>query len=133
VLRRELLRADSSFWNKKLMARLEAARWQYSISVRMQAWVPATIAQIPETDWQPVDGYPDGGEAQIAQTMVGQQRLVVRRVRLVGPEAELFPDWRHFAFLTNRTDALEIEHRQHAVVERRCRRGRSRSPPSPPA
>jgi hypothetical protein len=65
--------------------------------------------------------------------MVGQQRLVVRRVRLVGPEAELFPDWRHLAFLTNRTDALEIEHRQHAVVERRCRRGRSRSPPSPPA
>jgi hypothetical protein len=115
-----LLRADNSFWNKKLMARLEAARWQYSISVRMQAWVPDAIAQIPESDWQPVDHYPEGGEAQIAQTMVGQQRLVVRRVRLVGPQAELFPDWRHFAFLTNRTDALEIveaEHRQHAVVE----------------
>ena len=115
-----LLRADNSFWNKQLMARLEAARWQYSISVRMQAWVPDAIAQIPETDWQPVADYPEGGEAQIAQTMVGQQRLVVRRVRLVGPQADLFPDWRHFAFLTNRTDALEIveaEHRQHAVVE----------------
>jgi hypothetical protein len=32
----------------------------------------------------------------------------------------LWPDWRHFAFLTNRVDALELvesEHRQHAVVE----------------
>jgi hypothetical protein len=82
--------------------------------------VPDAIATIPEGDWQPLDDYPDDGEAQIAQTMVGQQRLVVRRTRLVGPQAELWPDWRHFAFLTNRTEALEVveaEHRQHAVVE----------------
>jgi hypothetical protein len=115
-----LLRADNSFWNKQLMARLEAAGWQYSISVRMQAWVPDAIADIPESDRQPLADYPDGGEAQIAQTMVGHQRLVVRRTRLVGPQAQLFPDWRHFAFLTNRTEPLEVveaEHRQHAVVE----------------
>jgi hypothetical protein len=52
--------------------------------------------------------------------MVGSQRLVVRRTRLIGAQAELWPDWRHFAFLTNRTEALEIveaEHRAHAVVE----------------
>ncbi len=52
--------------------------------------------------------------------MLGRQRLIVRRTRLVGAQAELWPDWRHFAFLTNRTDALELveaEHRQHAVVE----------------
>jgi hypothetical protein len=116
----KLFRADNSFWNKKLMARLQNAGWQYSISVRMQAWVPDAIAAIPESDWQPLDDYPDGGEAQIGQTMVGHQRLVVRRTRLVGAQAELFPDWRHFAFLTNRTEPLEVveaEHRQHAVVE----------------
>jgi DDE family transposase len=116
----KLFRADNSFWNKKLMARLQQAGWQYSISVRQQAWVPAAIAQIPETDWQPLEDYPDDGEAQIAQTMVGQQRLIVRRTRLVGEQAALFPDWRHFAFLTNRTEPLETveaEHRQHAVVE----------------
>ena len=48
------------------------------------------------------------------------QRLIVRRTRLVGAQAELWPDWRHHAFLTNRTDPLEqveAEHRQHAVVE----------------
>ncbi|MCA1700695.1 MAG: IS1380 family transposase [Actinobacteria bacterium] len=116
----KLLRADSAFWNKQLMARLERAGWHYSISVRLQFWIKDAIAQIPECDWQPLADYPEDGEAQIAQTMVGQQRLVVRRTRLVGAQAELWPDWRHFAFLTNRTDRLEIveaEHRQHAVVE----------------
>jgi hypothetical protein len=116
----KLFRADSGFWNKKLIARLQRAGWQYSISVRMQAWVPDAIARIPDGDWQPLADYPDDGEAQIAETMVGQQRLVVRRTRLVGPQAELWPDWRHFAFLTNRTEALDLveaEHRQHAVVE----------------
>ncbi len=52
--------------------------------------------------------------------MLGTRRLVVRLTRLLGAQAELWPDWRHFAFLTNRTDALELvesEHRQHAVVE----------------
>jgi hypothetical protein len=116
----KLLRADSAFWNKKLIDRLQKAGWQYSISVRVQFWVTDAIAAIPESDWQPLDDYPEDGEAQIAQTMVGQQRLVVRRTRLIGPQAELWPDWRCFPFLTNRTEPLEIveaEHRQHAVVE----------------
>jgi len=115
-----LLRADSGFWNKKLMARLEHAGWHYSIGVRRQGAIPAAIAAIPETDWTTLADYPEDGEAQIAQTMIGRQRLVVRRTRLLGPQAELWPDWRHFAFLTNRTDPLDVveaEHRQHAVVE----------------
>ena len=52
--------------------------------------------------------------------MLGDRRLIVRRTRLVGKQAELFPDWRHHPFLTNRSDAIaivEAEHRQHAVVE----------------
>jgi Transposase DDE domain group 1 len=116
----KLLRADSGFWNKKIMARLERAGWNYSIGVRQQKHIKAAITAIPEQDWQPLDDYPEGGEAQIAQTMLGRQRLIVRRTRLVGAQAELWPDWRHFAFLTNRTDAIELvesEHRQHAVVE----------------
>jgi hypothetical protein len=46
--------------------------------------------------------------------------LIVRRTRLLGPQAELWPDWRHFAFLTNRDEdiaVVEAEHRDHAVVE----------------
>ena len=97
-----------------------ARGWTYSIGVRQQQHVKAAIAAIPEQDWQPLEDYPDGGEAQIAQTMLGHQRLIVRRTRLVGAQAELWPDWRHHAFLTNRVDALELveaEHRHHAVVE----------------
>lgn len=116
----KLLRADSAFWNKKLIARLQKAGWQYSISVRLQFLVKDAINLIPESDWITLEGYPEDGEAQIAQTMVGQQRLVVRRTRLVGAQAELWPNWRYFPFLTNRTEPLEVveaEHRQHAVVE----------------
>ena len=116
----KLLRADSGFWNAKIMARLQHAGWTYSIGVRQQPHIKAAVGAIPEQDWQTLADYPESGEAQIAQTMLGSQRLIVRRTRLVGAQAELWPDWRHFAFLTNRTDALELvesEHRQHAVVE----------------
>ena len=116
----KLLRTDSGFWNTKIMVRLQAAGWTYSIGVRQQKHIKAAITAIPEQDWQTLENYPDGGEAQITQTMLGRQRLIVRRTRLVGAQAELWPDWRHFAFLTNRTDPLEqveAEHRQHAVVE----------------
>jgi hypothetical protein len=116
----KLLRADSGFWSKKIMARLQAAGWTYSIGVRQRKHIKAAIAAIPEQDWQPLTNYPEGGEAQIAQTMLGHQRLIVRRTRLVGAQAEFWPDWRHFAFLTNRTEEIELveaEHRGHAVVE----------------
>jgi Transposase DDE domain group 1 len=88
--------------------------------VRLQFWVPDAIAQIPESAWQPLDHYPEDGEAQIAETTASGRRLIVRRTRLVGPQAELWPDWRYFPFITNRTEPLEVverEHRQHAVVE----------------
>jgi Transposase DDE domain group 1 len=116
----KLFRADSAFWNRKLIARLERAGWLYSISVRLQFWVPEAIEGIPESAWRPLDDYPEEGEAQIAETTARGRRLIVRRTRLIGPQAELWPDWRYFPFITNRTDALEVierEHRQHAVVE----------------
>ena len=72
----KLLRADSGFWNNKIMARLQTAGWTYSIGVRQQKHIKAAIAAIPEQDWQPVPDYPQGGEAQIAQTMLGHQRLI---------------------------------------------------------
>lgn len=115
----KLLRADSGFWNTQVFELLEAKGWQYSIGVRNINKVKAAVAQIAETDWQPI-AYPDGGQAQIAETTYGDRRLIVRRTRLLGAQAELWPDWRHFAFLTNRTDDLalvEAEHRDHAVVE----------------
>ena len=116
----KLLRADSGFWNHKVFGRLEQAGWQYSIGVRMQKGIRAAVEQIEESAWQRIEDYPKEGEAQIAETTYGSRRLIVRRTRLVGAQAELWPDWRHFAFLTNRTDEItvvESEHRDHAVIE----------------
>jgi hypothetical protein len=115
----KLLRADSGFWNTKVFERLEKAGWQYSIGVRNIKKVRATVEAIDEDNWQKID-YPEGGEAQIAETVYGGRRLIVRRTRLLGAQAELWPDWRHFCFITNRTDEIalvEAEHRDHAVVE----------------
>jgi Transposase DDE domain group 1 len=44
----------------------------------------------------------------------------VRRTRLVGAQAELFPNWRYHAFATDRVGTtvwLDQDHRRHAVVE----------------
>jgi hypothetical protein len=115
----KLLRADSGFWNTKVFERLEKAGWQYSIGVRNIKKVKTAVDVIPEADWQPIP-YPDDGEAQIAETVYGDRRLIIRRTRLLGAQAELWPDWRHFAFITNRDEDLalvEAEHREHAVVE----------------
>jgi hypothetical protein len=115
----KLLRADSGFWNTKVFERLERAGWQYSIGVRNIKTVRAAVDAVPEDAWQRID-YPEEGEAQIAETTYGGRRQIIRRTRLVGPQAELWPDWRHFAFVTNRGEDItlvEAEHRDHAVVE----------------
>jgi hypothetical protein len=116
----KLLRADSGFWNTKVFERLEKAGWQYSIGARMIKTVRAAVEAIDEGAWTKIEDYPEEGEAQIAETVHGGRRLIVRRTRLVGPQAELWPDWRHFCFITNRDENIaivEAEHREHAVVE----------------
>jgi len=116
----KLFRADSGFWNTRVFERLERAGWQFSIGVRMIKSVRDVVDQIDESAWRAIDDYPDTGEAQIAEATLGGRRLIVRRVRILGDQAELFPDWRHFPFATNRTEniaTVEAAHRQHAVVE----------------
>lgn len=116
----KLLRADSGFWANKTFDRLHAAGWQFSIGVRLQTHVRAAIEQIDEAAWMTLEDYPPTSIAQIAETTLGNRRLVVRRVRTLDKQGELLPSWEHFPFATNRTDALatvEAEHRQHAVIE----------------
>jgi hypothetical protein len=116
----KLLRADTGFWNNKLFARLEKAGWLYSIGVRMTKPVAEIVAQIPEQAWTKIDDYPEPGEAEIAETLLGDRRLIVRRIRMLGLQAELFPVWQYYPFATNRSEEIalvEDEHRQHAVVE----------------
>jgi hypothetical protein len=116
----KLLRADSGFWSTKVFERLEQAGWSYSIGVRMQKGIREAVEAIEEHTWQTIENYSEEGVAQIAEATYGGRRLIVRRTRLLGPQAQLWPDWRHFAFLTNRTEdtaVVEAEHRDHAVVE----------------
>ena len=117
-----LLRADSGFWNKKVIARLRGQGCEFSIGVTMHQIVTAQIALIADDAWQPVAGYPDSGVCELAETTLGADRLIVRRVHLHAQDdqTELFAYWRHHAFITNRTEPIhdvDAEHRQHAQVE----------------
>ena len=115
-----LLRADSGFHNAKLRARLAGKGVLYSITVKLTAPSLAAISLIADDAWTVLADYPKTGEAQIAETTFRGERLIVRRTRLTGPQAQLFPTWRHHAALTNRTEPLpivEAEHRDHANVE----------------
>ena len=58
--------------------------------------------------------------AQVAECTYKGRRLIVRRTRLIGAQATLWPEWRHFAFVTDRPDTVvEVDafHRAHARVE----------------
>jgi hypothetical protein len=115
-----VIRADSGFENHKLMAELTRRQIEFSIGVKQSKTIRALIAEISETDWITITDYPDTGQAQIAETQLGGFRLIVRRTRLVGEQAELWPDWRHHCFATNRTIPLlvaDIDHRDHATIE----------------
>jgi hypothetical protein len=117
-----LLRADSAFYSGKVIDYLEAKGARYSISVIQHKRMAERISQIPESAWRPVADYPETGICELAQTTYGDRRLIVRRVHLHAQEGqeELFAYWRHFAFLTNRTEdmhTVDAEHRQHAEVE----------------
>lgn len=117
-----LLRADSGFWNKKVLARLRDQGCRYSIGVTMQQIVTAQIALIPDEAWEPVPDYRDTGVCELAETTLGSERLIVRRVHLYAQDeqTELFTYWRHHAFITNRSEPMhhvDSEHRQHAQVE----------------
>ena len=115
-----LVRADSGFENKKLTAKLRAKGCRYSIGIRVLRPVAAAIEAIPDEQWRPVADYPETGTAEIAETVLGDERLVVRRVCTLDDQQQLFATWQHFAFVTNRSEPLELvekEHREHAVVE----------------
>jgi hypothetical protein len=113
------MRADSAFHSNKVIKACRRHGVAFSITVNQNKAVRAAIEQIPEKGWTPIE-YPDGGLAEVAETEYQEMRLVVRRTRLVGRQAKLWPDWRHHAFLTNRvgtTVDLDADHRRHAVVE----------------
>ena len=115
-----IIRADTGFENHKLFKHLDARGIAFQVGVKLSKTIRTLIEQIPESDWVTVTDYPDGGEAQVAETTLKGFRLIVRRTRLTGQQADLFPNWRHHAFATNRTIptlVADTDHRDHATIE----------------
>jgi hypothetical protein len=113
------MRMDSGFWSAKTIRACRRHQLRYSITVRQTPPIRAAIATMDEQAWVDIV-YPEGGIAQVAETRYQGDRLIVRRTRLIGAQAELFPNWRYHAFVTDRvgtTVELDQDHRRHAVVE----------------
>ena len=113
------MRFDSGFWSGDTIAALERLGVSYTIGVRMINAVISAVEGIAESDWTPID-YSADGEAEVAECDYKGRRLIVRRTRLIGRQASLWPQWRHFAFLTDLGGpAVEVDafHREHATVE----------------
>jgi Transposase DDE domain group 1 len=113
------MRMDSGFWSAKTIRACRRHGIHYSITVRLTKPIRAAIQAIDEAAWIQIV-YPDGGVAEVAETRYRGDRLVVRRTRLQGAQAELFPNWRSHAFVTDRVRTavwLDADHRRHAVVE----------------
>jgi len=116
-----VVRVDSGFWSNETIKTLGRLDVRYTMAVRTNTeGVGAAIAAIDEGDWRAIDYTPDG-EAHVADTTYHGRRLIVRRTRLTDPrQLKLWPDWRHFAFVTDLdgdTISLDAFHRNHAVVE----------------
>jgi hypothetical protein len=114
-----IMRFDSGFWSNTTIATLERLGVGYTMGVRMVKSVRSAVSAIDEDAWTPIDYTPDG-MAEVAECLYKGRRLVVRRTRLVGVQATLWPEWRHFAFVTDLAgDAVDVDafHRSHARVE----------------
>ena len=113
------LRADSGFFSWETVNTLKAHNVKFSITVPKNPAVARAIAGIGDEGWMPI-GYTQDGEAHIGEALYNKERLIVRRTRLTGDQAQLFPDWRYHVFITNRTGTtvfLDADHRRHAVIE----------------
>lgn len=142
-----ILRADSQFYNAKVIAAFRRASPHFSLTTGMNPSIKRAVLGIPDGAWQQITyptavPNPDTGElisdAEVAEipayTAFASRskaervtaRLIVRRVRdlakpaVAGEQGELFPVWRYHPFFTDNpapTLHAEREHRHHAVIE----------------
>ena len=113
------VRADAGFFSYGMIAAIGAHGASHSITIPQNAKVKAAIAAIGDDDWASIE-YTRGGEAQVAESTItagrrgdklrgrdgapAKLRLIVRRTRLIGAQAELWPNWRYHCFVTDRVD-----------------------------
>ncbi|MHB1732254.1 MAG: IS1380 family transposase [Ferrimicrobium acidiphilum] len=114
------IRFDSGYQSEATLKELERLGVSYTMAVHANAKGIRSLAEdIDSESWTPID-YTDNGEAQVAETTYKGRRLIIRRTRLIGDQAELFPNWRYFGFVTDLEDpAIELDqfHRNRARIE----------------
>jgi hypothetical protein len=138
-----VVRADSAFYSRKMIAACRRADVRFSVTMRMDAKVRDAIDAIPAEEWVEIE-YPQPvwdddqqrfiSRAQIAETTytafegtkdATTARLIARRIpdlnkTKVDAQGELFPVWRYHAAFTDSPFVLvqaEAQHRAHAVIE----------------
>ncbi len=115
-----VIRFDSGYWSKATLIQLEKLDVRYSMAIRAGTkGIKEIIEAIDEDVWSEIPYTPDG-QAQVAETIYHNRRLVIRRTRLIGKQAELWPNWRYFGFLTDlggTTVEADQFQRNRAVIE----------------
>ncbi len=114
------IRFDSGYQSEATLKELERLGISYTMAVHANAkGIKSLVEAIDSDSWTPID-YTDNGEAQVAETTYKGRRLIIRRTRLIGDQAELFPSWRYFGFVTDlEGSAVEVDqfHRNRARIE----------------
>jgi hypothetical protein len=137
-----VLRADSAFYNRSVIATVVRHKSRFSITARQDPAIRAAIARIDANAWTPIKYtnaiYDEAqqrwiSDAEVAETTYTafasrakpeqvSARLIVRRVPDLNPahQSELFTVYRYHAVFTNTPLpmlAAESAHRAHAIVE----------------
>jgi hypothetical protein len=140
------VRADSAFYNHKVVAAARRGGARFSVTARMDPAVRRAIAAIGEDAWTPIK-YPNAiweeaeqrwiSDAEVAEieftaftsrrtTEHVTARLIVRRVTRLNPDTlptgqtALFGQYRYHAVFTDSPLSMldaEAAHRDHAIVE----------------
>jgi hypothetical protein len=138
-----VVRADSAFYAKTVIAVCRRRDVRFSVTARIDAKIRTACASIGEDQWIDIK-YPQAvwdeteqrwiSDAQIAETtytaFAGSRhavtaRLIVRRIRRDDPhqapgQEELLPAYRYHAVFTDSPFTLvqaEAQHRAHAIIE----------------
>ena len=124
------VRADSGFYNRKVVRACRRAGARFSVTAKMTKPLRRTVEELPEEAWVPIPYFCEG--AAVAETTYTpftkrgvSFRLIVRRVRPTpGSQLALFTEFSYHAFVTDREGEalhLEADHRRHAEVENTIR------------
>jgi hypothetical protein len=138
-----VLRADSAFYSRKVIAACRRSDVRFSITIRVDKKVRRTIQAIPADAWVEIE-YPrpiwdDEQQRFVSRAQIAEisyiafegtrdevtARLIVRRIpdldkTTVDGQGELFTVWRYHAAFTDSPFILvqaEEQHRGHAVIE----------------